>query len=177
MNCSGSTELTGLGERLPRRDAPQRVPTPLEGQPGLFVVDATWGTIAPIELASGVRTVGELEVIAADQSDLLLIDTRSEEAYALETIPGALNHPWQEAADRAHELPADRPSVFFCNGPQCAATPRAITALLDCGTPPELILYYRGGLHDWITLGLPVAPPPGHPTQTARRLSATGPSC
>lgn len=171
------TVLGDLGERLPRRDTPQRVPVPLEGHPGLFVVDATWGTIAPIELAPGVRTIGELEVIAADQSDLLLVDTRSEEAYARETIPGALNLPWEEAGQRADELPAYRPSIFFCNGPQCAATPRAIAALLDAGMPAERILYYRGGLHDWITLGLPVAPPPGHTRQTARRLSATGPAC
>ena len=170
-------DLNELGERLPRRETPQRTPVPLKGRPGLFVVDATWGTIAPMELAPGVRTVGELEVIAADRSDLLLIDTRSEEAYARETIPGALNLPWQEAGKRADELPPNRPSIFFCNGPQCAATPRAIRALLDAGLAPERILYYRGGLHDWITLGLPVAPPPGHARRTARRLSATGPSC
>jgi rhodanese-related sulfurtransferase len=177
MNDFASAAENDLGERLPRRAATQMVPAPLEGRPGLFVVDATWGKIAPMQLAAGVRTIGELELISGEASDLLLIDTRPEEAYARETIPGAFNLPWQEAAQRAGELPANRPSIFFCNGPQCAATPRAIAALLDAGTPPERILYYRGGLHDWITLGLPVAPPPGHPRQTARRLSATGPSC
>ncbi len=29
------------------------------------------------------------------------------------------------------------------------------------GYPPEKILYYRGGLHDWLTLGLPVVPGEG----------------
>jgi hypothetical protein len=35
----------------------------VDGEPGRLVVDATWGTIAPIQLAPGVCTVGEVEVI------------------------------------------------------------------------------------------------------------------
>ena len=57
------------------------------------------------------------------------------------------------------ELPRAEPSVFFCNGPQCAATPRAILDLLKHRFPPEAMLYYRGGLHDWVTLGYPVGRP------------------
>ena len=40
-------------------------------------------------------------------------------------------------------------------------TPDAIRSLLECGFPEASILYYRGGMHDWITLGLPIAPPGG----------------
>ena len=39
------------------------MPRPFPGEAGLVVVDATWGTVNPIELAPGVRTVGELELI------------------------------------------------------------------------------------------------------------------
>lgn len=49
------------------------------------------------------------------------------------------------------------PTAFFCNGPQCAATPDAIAQLLDAGYPAHAILYYRGGMHDWLTLGYPTA--------------------
>ena len=49
--------------RLARRARPERVPRAVEGEPGIFAVDATWGVIQPISLAPGVRTVGELEVI------------------------------------------------------------------------------------------------------------------
>jgi hypothetical protein len=31
-----------------------------------------------------------------------------------------------------------------------------IGSLLASGYPPQAILYYRGGIHDWMTLGLPV---------------------
>ena len=53
-------------------------------------------------------------------------------------------------------LDRDVPAVFFCNGPQCAATPDAIRELLAAGHPASSILFYRGGIHDWMTLGLPV---------------------
>ena len=51
------------------------------------------------------------------------------------------------------------PTVVFCNGPQCPATAQAIEALLAAGWPAERLLYYRGGIHDWVTLGLPLAGP------------------
>lgn len=41
----------------------QAVPRPVPGEPGLVQVDTTWGTIQPIEVADGVRTVGENELI------------------------------------------------------------------------------------------------------------------
>jgi rhodanese-related sulfurtransferase len=53
------------------------------------------------------------------------------------------------------------PAVFFCNGPLCSATPAMVRALLGAGHPATAILYYRGGMHDWITLGLPAARPGG----------------
>ncbi len=49
-----------------------------------------------------------------------------------------------------------QPTIFFCNGPQCPQSPTAIKALLEAGYPPEKIQYYRVGMHDWITLGLPI---------------------
>lgn len=134
-----------------------RVPLIL-GDSGLVVLDASWGEIKPIELADGVRTVGELEVMEHLRGGLALIDSRLPEAYAAATIPGARSIPHAEAAERAGELDRHRPTVFFCNGPQCGASPDAIDALLAAGHPPGVIFYYRGGLHDWISLGLPLEP-------------------
>jgi rhodanese-related sulfurtransferase len=134
------------------------VPQPLPGRPGWLVVDSTWGTINPIELAPGVRTVGELEVIAHLQAGRPLVDSRRPAAHADGTIPGARNVPSSETPDRLDEFDATVETVLFCNGPQCAATPRAIRALLGSGHPAESLLYYRGGMHDWLTLGLPIVP-------------------
>jgi rhodanese-related sulfurtransferase len=151
--------LADIDRRLEPREDSLQVPEPVDGSEGLFVVDATWGSIYPMELAPGVRTVGELEVIAHLKRGLPLIDTRLEHFYADSTIPGALLIPHTEIRDRLDQLDSGVETVFFCNGPQCAATPAAIDSLLDAGFPSESILYYRGGMHDWITLGLPIMGP------------------
>jgi len=46
-------------------------------------------------------------------------------------------------------------SILFCNGPQCPQSPWAIRALLEAGQPAESLAYYRGGMHDWVTLAMP----------------------
>jgi rhodanese-related sulfurtransferase len=148
--------LTAQLDRLPPREHTCQVPQPVAD--GLFEVDATWGTVQPIELASGVRTVGELELIEHLRHDLPVIDTRLEHFNREGTIPGARSIPHEQISDRLEELDPSVPTVLFCNGPQCAATPDAIHRLLDAGYPADAILYYRGGMHDWITLGYPTAP-------------------
>jgi rhodanese-related sulfurtransferase len=130
------------------------VPSPL-GE-GLFRVDATWGNVQPIALAPGVQTIAELELIDHLERGLPVVDTRLEEFYRDGSIPGARSIPHEEILERRDELDSSEPTVFFCNGPQCAATPDAIRRLLDVGYPANAILYYRGGMHDWMTLGYPV---------------------
>jgi len=49
--------------------------------------------------------------------------------------------------------------VFWCNGPWCGQSPRAIKGLLEYGFPPEKIAYYRGGMQMWKVLGLTVIVP------------------
>lgn len=140
-------------DRLPSREEPTRLPRST-GE-GRFEVDAAWGTVQPIELAPGVRTVGELEVIEHLQAGRPVIDTRLAHFHREATIPGARWICHEEILERRGELDPDTPAVFFCNGPQCSATPDAISRLLECGHPAQAILYYRGGMHDWMTLGYP----------------------
>lgn len=135
------------------------VPQPVPNEPGLVMVDATWGTISPIQLAPGVRTVGELEVIEHIHAGLPLLDTRLESFYREGTLPSAGNLTHQRIADSIGALDPDLATVFFCNGPQCAATPSAIHSLIGAGHPAESIIFYRGGIHDWMTLGLPIQIP------------------
>jgi rhodanese-related sulfurtransferase len=134
------------------------VPRPLPER-GLYVVDGSWGTLQPMRPAPGVRTVAELEVIEHIRSGLTVVDTRAADAYEEVTIPTAINIPHAEASARAGELDRSRATIFFCNGPLCAATGDEIRALRAAGYPAEAMLYYRGGLHDWITVGLPVVRP------------------
>lgn len=143
-------------ERLPRRGQVCKLPMELDGEEGIVLVDATWGTIQPMTLAPGVQTIGELELIEHLRAGRQLVDTRLAEFVHQGTIPGAMAIAHTEIEDHLEELDAQRPVALFCNGPQCGATPDAVRRLLTAGRPPALILYYRGGMHDWMTLGLPV---------------------
>ncbi len=109
------------------------MPEPVEGEPGLFVVDGTWGTIRPIELGPELRTVGEFELIEHLETGGVAVDCRRPEAYDGGTLPGAVNIPHPQVLDRIGELDPEEKTVFFCNGPQRAATPNAIEALLAAG--------------------------------------------
>ena len=153
---SAQPAIDGSIRRTPRRADAFMIPRPVTGQRGRFVVDATWGAITPMRLAAGVRTVGELEVIAHIDAGLPVIDTRLPKYVAAGTIPTARIVSHTDTGDRLDEFDRTVDAVLFCNGPQCAATPDAIRTLLDAGHPPERLLYYRGGIHDWVTLGLPL---------------------
>ncbi len=148
MDISEKRHVTG--------DSSCMVPQPAKEKPGIVEVDTTWGKIQPMEAAPGVRTVGELEVHDFQEKKLPLIDGRTTEFYDESTIPGAINIPHTEAANRMDELDRSQPAIFFCNGPQCPQSPDAIRNLLEAGYPADKIWYYRGGMHDWVTLGLPL---------------------
>lgn len=71
------------------------------------------------------------------------------------TLPGARNIPHDQIVQRSDELDRTGVNIVFCNGPQCPQSPDAIHQLLDAGFPADSLAYYRGGLHDWVTLAMP----------------------
>jgi rhodanese-related sulfurtransferase len=147
-----------------------RVPRAVAGEVGLFEVDATWGVIQPLKLDAGIETVGELELLEHARTGALLVDVRLSRYLDGGTIPGAVNIPSSEIVERRNEA-GDAVVVIFCNGPQCPASGQAIAALLSVGWPAGSLRYYRGGIHDWVTLGLPltatVPVPPRAPAAAA----------
>jgi rhodanese-related sulfurtransferase len=143
-------------QRIPRGEKTMMIPR-YGDTDGQVTVDATWGTIQPLEVAAGVQTVAELEVIDHLEAGAPIVDTRHDDQHEQATIPGARNIPHEQIVDRIDDLDRDRVTVLFCNGPQCKATPDAVRALLAAGYPASRLRYYRGGVHDWMTLGLPIA--------------------
>ena len=41
-------------------------------------------------------------------------------------------------------------ALIFCNGSWCSQSPNAIFKLINLGYPKEKLLWYRGGLQDWL---------------------------
>ena len=136
-----------------RHEDPQNLPQPSE-EADLVIVDTTWGEVQPLQPVPDVATVGELELIALLEEGALLVDSRVPDSRSGVTLPGAVNVPHDEAANRLDEM-AGEVVVLFCNGPQCPQTPDALRTLVAAGVDPRRLRYYRGGLHDWLTLGFP----------------------
>lgn len=150
--------MTALSRRgREQSDPPQNIPVPT-GVVDRVEVDTTWGKVQPLQPVPGVRTVGELEVIALVEAGAVLLDTRVPDSRSGLTIKGAVNMPHDQVIERRGELDEDRISVLFCNGPQCPQTPDALRLLVDDGFPAAALAYYRGGIHDWVTLAYPTEP-------------------
>lgn len=113
------------------------------------------GELQPLQCAPDVRTVGELEVLDLVQHGAVLIDARVSGSGNGVTLPGARSLPHDQAVQRRGELDSSRVSIAFCNGPQCPQSPLAIRALLEAGLLADSLAYYRGGVHDWVTLAMP----------------------
>ena len=143
--------------------------------------------IQPGTVASGVETIGEIEMldylakINAGDNTILVIDSRTPDWVKRGTIPGAVNIPWtslnpSQGADpmsiaeiledqfNAKQLEglwdysSARTLVMFCNGMWCGQSPNNILNLMKFGYPADKLKWYRGGMQDWEILGLSTVP-------------------
>ena len=144
--------------------------------------------IQPSQLSPGVETIGELELIsyveqmAAGDDSIVLIDSRTPNWVAKGTIPGAINIPWTKlnpakGADQisigeiltnnfgAQEIEGlwdfknAKTLVMFCNGLWCGQSSMNIKTLAKLGYPTDKIKWYRGGMQDWVSVGLTTVKP------------------
>ena len=140
--------------RRTRAGVPQNVPKPTD-EPEIVTVETAWGTLQPMEPVPGIHTVGELEIAELVAAGAQLVDTRVPDSRSGVTLPGAVNIPHEDVLSRKAELDPGRVHILFCNGPQCPQTPDALRLLRDDGYPLDQLAYYRGGMHDWVTLAMP----------------------
>jgi len=132
--------------------------------------------IEPMNIST-VKTVGELETLNFIKSlekkkNRLLIDTRVSQLYKKSTIPGALNLPYtmlkkeskyfKEVLEllglkelRGKWKVKNVPTLLiFDNGITDNKASESIKTLLKLSYPSNKILYYRGGIRSWESLGL-----------------------
>ncbi len=141
-----------------RHQGPRMMPWPVKDEDDIVAADTTWGKLQPLEAAPGVQTVGELELMELVSQGATVVDCRSAGTINGQTIPGSVNIPHDQITERQNDLDPDRISILFCNGPQCPQSPTAIVELLEHGYPAAALAYYRGGMHDWLTLSMPTEP-------------------
>jgi rhodanese-related sulfurtransferase len=77
----------------------------------------------------------------------ILVDGRSPEAFAVETIPGAINLPHRTiSAESTAGLPRDIELVAFCDGIGCNASTKTALKLAELGFRVREL---QGGLDWW----------------------------
>lgn len=143
--------------------------------------------IQPGQLAPGVETISELEIIqylkkmSDGDKSIIVVDSRTPDWVEKGTIPGAVNIPWDQLnigrsdpitvqellekhfgvrnQDGFYMFDNAKTIVMFCNGPWCGQSPTNIRGLLKIGYPADKIKWYRGGMQDWEVLGLTTVKP------------------
>lgn len=122
--------------------------------------------IQPMRPVEGIVPIGELELLdMLCDAGALVLDSRTPDWFEDGSIPGAINLPFTEAAERLDELGCRRtddgwdctgapPVAMFCNGPWCGQSPTAIRTMVAAGFPADRIQYYRDGMQGWHLLGL-----------------------
>lgn len=83
-----------------------------------------------------------------------LLDVRRADEFALGHVPGAINIPLKQLAQRLAELPRRREIIAYCRGPYCVLSFEAVAALRAKGFKVRRL---ADGLPEWRAAGLPVA--------------------
>ncbi len=97
-------------------------------------------------------TPSELSARRASGTAPVAIDVRSAEEYAAGHIPGALNIPFDQVAERISEVAAPHGVALYCMvGPRAR---KGESALLGRGYTS--VLHLEGGLAAWQAAGFPV---------------------
>jgi rhodanese-related sulfurtransferase len=135
--------------------------------------------IAPMQVAAGVQTLDETDVLAflvtqVAENSGLMVDARMPEDRASGYIPGTVSLP-HATLDPKNEFKKDilralgarefdgvfnftdaRELLVYDNGPSTDDAGTLIRHLLDEGYPSDLIHYYRGGMQVWAVLGFSI---------------------
>jgi len=123
--------------------------------------------ISPMNIKN-IKTVGELEVLKfishLDNSKrMILVDARVVKEYKKGTIPASINIPYS-MLDKNSQYRGEIIKLInhidkllvFDKGILDIQARKLIDNLLDTGYSQNKILYYRGGLESWKSLGLTI---------------------
>lgn len=117
--------------------------------------------LSPQEI-KGIPKVSAEEVFALFEKipGLIIIDSRlatgPSSGRANGFIEGSISLPdiKTDCASLAKAIPKkNAPSLFYCNGPKCGRSAKAIQIALKCGY--SNIYWFRGGFEEWQQKGYP----------------------
>ena len=136
-----------------------------------------------VETIGELEVLGYLKRMSNGDRTVMVVDSRTPDWIARGTIPGSVNIPWDKinvdmggtfaVETEAHTL-SDiltgefgarldngawdfrnaKTLVLFCNGNWCPQSTINIKTLIKLGYPAYKLKWYRGGMQDWVSVGL-----------------------
>jgi len=128
--------------------------------------------IQPTKIDESIQNIAELEILSFVQSQIsekkgLLVDTRLQSLFELETIPSSVNIPYNRISKKlllklgmvenengTWDGSNAKKLAIFDNGVWCEQATRFLQNILKFNYPKKQIYYYRSGLQGWKLLGL-----------------------
>ncbi len=141
-----------------------------------------------VETVGELEVLGYLKRAADGDNNILVVDSRGPEWVARGTIPGSVSVPWRKIntdvsgsfaveaeadtlgdiltgtfgavkTDAGYDFSKAKTLVLFCNGIWCGQSSINIRTLAKLGYPSDKLKWYRGGMQDWVTVGLTTVTP------------------
>lgn len=114
--------------------------------------------------------------VEAGTPGVIVVDSRSDEAWRQGHLPSAVHLPTREIAARAASvIPAGSAVVTYCWGPGCNGATRAALEFAKLGYPVKEMI---GGYEYWVREGFPVQSSQGEWSRPADELtSPAGATC
>jgi rhodanese-related sulfurtransferase len=127
-------------------------------------------TIGELELLKFIQ-----DKSSKDSSKYLLVDTRTPTWYEKLTIPSSINIPYYslikeefleddyynalntlgikivDEKSSKFDFSSAKEIAIFCNGAWCSQSSKFMNNLIKIGYPKDKILWYRGGMHSWLS--------------------------
>jgi len=142
-----------------------------------------------VETIGELELLGYLQRMAQGDESVIVVDSRTPDWVMRGTIPGSVNIPWNKInidTGGTFETPAEaegfkhiladefgaslkdgdrwdfssaKTLVLFCNGIWCAQSTANLKTLVKYGYPVHKLKWYRGGMQDWVSVGLTMVKP------------------
>jgi rhodanese-related sulfurtransferase len=130
-----------------------------------------------------------LHRMAQGDQGVLVVDSRTPDWVMRGTIPGSVNIPWNkinidtagtfetpaeaegfkhiladefgasQKEDGSWDFSSAKTLVLFCNGIWCPQSTANLKTLVGYGYPVYKLKWYRGGVQDWVSVGLTTVKP------------------